>query len=955
MTSIRSVPLVGRAAEIAALEAALRARAAGAVPVTVVHGEAGIGKTSLVARFAERAADRGSTILWGTCFADSGPPYGPWVEAIDGYLRSRAPERVAELVAGDAAVLRSLAPGIGAMMGDLVAMPALSPSEGQLRLFDAVARLFERLMDPLLVLDDMQWADAGALDLLVHVARSVPAVLIVVIFRGGRLDLGDPLAIRLARVSRMRSCTYLLLEGLSRQEAAQLLERAASRKLEPELVDAIYHETGGNPFFLGELGRHIGRVGEAVVRDRSGWRLPETIRGAVALRLASLSPGAREMLELAAVFTSGFGFEELRALTRTAEVELLESVEEALDAELLRSLGEERYDFAHALVRQALYDRLSPSRRARLHRRLATALEQLYRQPPGAVAAEITRQYRASMTLPGAERGVAHALAAAEHARLVHAPADAVELFRLALELVPHDDDALGARVVGSLAVAEAQAAMPGRALATLESAIELLERRGAGGREIAELTCEVATAMWGVAANPAGAAALIARALEALGNERSLLWARLKVLLSQLTEPIRSGPISIEPSVAPDPEALRIVRDQGTEADIATTLGPGPRWSEGELERAVAEIARWSDPAARTTALFWVVARLTVLEPRSLDLAEEVCDELETLADQVGSPLHWATVPLFRSALHASRGSLDSATEQAAEGRRRSERLLETEQFQFYHEVLIAQHRDPEWWRRGEELWRAATLAINTATSPLFAALACYAFARGEMPVRSRELLEDIVIPGLRAASPWDQMVAPAVAYAAAAVWELRDEDLAGKLLPAAEAIVTEGVPDWYMSSNDLSVARLATVLHRYDDAAAGFERARERLEREGQLPMLAVVDYDEVLARNRHGIRGSGPLLLAAERQFKELGMSAWSQRAAALRRSRGGLPDGLTRREGEVLRLVASGMSNRQIAEELVLSIHTVERHVQNAYAKIGARNRADAAAYAVRQAL
>jgi DNA-binding NarL/FixJ family response regulator len=270
--------------------------------------------------------------------------------------------------------------------------------------------------------------------------------------------------------------------------------------------------------------------------------------------------------------------------------------------------------------------------------------------------------------------------------------------------------------------------------------------------------------------------------------------------------------------------------------------------------------------------------------------------------------------------------------------------------------EALIAQHRDPDWPRMGDELWQAATLVGDHGFgSPLCAALACYAFARGELPVKARELLEGIVIPGLRAAGPWDHMVAPAVAYAAAAVWELRDEDLARELLPAAEAIIAAGAADWYMSSNDLTVARLATVLDRYDDAAAAFGRARERLEQHRQWPMRAIVDFDEALARHWRGQPGSAELLLAAATQFEQLGMSVWSDRVVGLRRSREGLPDRLTRREAEVLRLLAAGMTNRQIAEQLVLSVHTVARHVNNVYAKIGARNRADATAYTIRRGL
>lgn len=940
------------------LEAVLGERAAASAPVVVVHGEAGIGKTSLVARFADLAAGRGSTVLCGSCFEDSGPPYGPWVDAIDGHLGSSSRERVVELLGDDAAVLGSVAPGIHAVLGDLPAVPALAPAEGQLRFFDAVARLLGRLGESVLVLDDMQWADVSALDLLVHAARLVPGLLIVVIFRGGRLDLDDPLAIRLARVGRVRSCMYLLLEGLSREEAAELLERAASRELEPDLIEAIYGETAGNPFFLGELGRHLQREGVGAGPRARGWRLPETIRAAVGLRLAELSDQARGMLELSAVFTGGFGFDQLQALSGVDEVALLDCVEEALRTELLRSLGGERYDFAHALVRQALYEGLSPSRRTRLHRRLAEALERMYEDPPATVAAEIARQYHASVTLPGAERGVSYAMTAADQAQFVHAPAEAVELLRLALELVRDGDDALKAQVTGSLAVTEAQAGMAAHAVTTLESAIVLLERGGAGGREIAELTCEVATAMWGVSGNPAGGAALIERALEALGDERGLLWARLKVLLCQFVEPIRSGPILIMPFVAPDPEARRIVRANGTEADIAITIDPWAPWEPGEVDWAVSEIAHWRDRAARTSGLMWVLTRLTLFDPQRSELAEKLCSEQEMLADQLGRLLARALVPLFRSTPHGERGSFDAAAEQLALARSLLDRLPERVHAPIFlwSEVFIAQHRDPDWWRVGDELWQTATVPSDPGFSgPLCAALACYAFACGEEPLKAHQLLDDVVIRGLREASPWDHMVASAVAYAAAAVWELRDEDMARGLLPAAEAIVAARVPDFYMSSNDLSVARLATVLDRFDEATAAFGHARERLEQHGQWPMLAIVDFDEALARRWRGQPGGGELLLAAETRFEQLGMRVWSQRVDELRSTRGGLPDGLTRREAEVLRLVASGLTNRQIAEQLVLSVHTIERHLDNSYAKISARNRAEASAYTVRHRL
>src|SRR4051812_41173924 len=130
---------------------------------------------------------------------------------------------------------------------------------------------------------------------------------------------------------------------------------------------------GAPPFFGGERGGPLPRRAEAP--GGGGGRPPETIRQAVALRLAGLSAEARRMLELAAVFTAGFGFGDLVALTDLDEDTLLDCLDEALAAEVVRPVAAERYDFAHSLVRHTLYESFSASRRARLHRRLAEVLE----------------------------------------------------------------------------------------------------------------------------------------------------------------------------------------------------------------------------------------------------------------------------------------------------------------------------------------------------------------------------------------------------------------------------------------------------------------------------------------------------------------------------------------------------------------------------------------------------
>jgi DNA-binding NarL/FixJ family response regulator len=153
-------------------------------------------------------------------------------------------------------------------------------------------------------------------------------------------------------------------------------------------------------------------------------------------------------------------------------------------------------------------------------------------------------------------------------------------------------------------------------------------------------------------------------------------------------------------------------------------------------------------------------------------------------------------------------------------------------------------------------------------------------------------------------------------------------------------------------MTSHELTAARLSAVLGLFDQAVRYFERARVTLERRDQRVLRAIVDHDEALVRLTHKQPGASRLLAEASASFEALGMREWSRRAALLQPVDRELPDHLTAREAEVLRLVAQGKTNKGIAAELIISVHTVERHVQNAYRKINARNRADASTFVAR---
>jgi DNA-binding CsgD family transcriptional regulator len=919
-----------------------------AAPVVVVHGEAGVGKTRTAMEIAGAMRERGARVLWGSGYEGATPPYGLWLEAIGRHVEALDPEPLRSLLGDDAAILAELVPAIRHVLPDVGQAASLGGEEGRLRLYAAVVRLLDALEGTtLVVLDDLQWADAGSLGLFVHVARVARPSLLVT-YRGAELDLIHPVAPSLGEVQRWRGCEYLTLARLDRREAAELLERVAGRRLEPDVTAAVYAESAGNPFFLVELGRYLRRHAELGVDEAGRWRVPQTVLGAIGLRVAPLSAETRRVLELAAVFNGAFAFAELQAVSELGEEELLGCVEEALSAELLRAVGEERYDFAHQLVRQALYARLSPSRGARLHRRVAEALERVHEGGEEQVAAELARQYAASATLPGAGRGVEHALTAARLARLAHAPADAVELLRLALELVAAEDVAGRARVLEACALAQADALMLPDALETLEAAVSLIEESGADAVRIGDLLYE-AVSMLAVPLT-IYPTALIARGLARLSEQDGLAWARLKLLE-------RAGAPNARPWrwLNLDPTAVRIARTLGTERDIARTIDPSEPWERADLEQHLDRVRGFRDPSARLRGLEMIALRTALFAPDGSPAAERTCEELRRLADEVASPIGRAVAGVAGGALLGARGELDAAIDQFDRARALTEGWSSITWLPAYAVFVAELTRTlvrPDWPRTADVAWSIATAADLLVWDRIsYAAFASHAFARAGQRGRARQILDD-VIGNFRSTEPFDIYLAQVLSLATDTVWELRDAETAAVLLPWARAVLENGLVDQYLTCTELTIGRLCTVADRFDEAADAFARARGVVERRGQRPLRAIVDHDEAIARLWRNQPGAAPLMAAAKTAFEGMGMIEWARRAALHEPAEPELPDGITPREAEILRLLAAGKSNRQIATELVLSVHTVERHVHNAYRKIDARNRADATAYAMR---
>jgi hypothetical protein len=316
------------------------------------------------------------------------------------------------------------------------------------------------------VLDDLHWAPKPVLLLLLHVLRGAVAqedgvrLLVLGIYRDTELGRNHALAGLMADVRRLPGVAQLAMAGLSVAEVAELMAQAAGQELDEDgrrLAERLHAETEGNPFFLGEVLRHLVETGTVrrhddrwVVADRGMVAVPEGVRDVVGRRLGRLSAEANEVLSLAAVVGRDFDVELLTALREAPEDSLLDSLDETVWAGLVQETGADRYRFAHVLVQVTLFEELSATRRRRLHRRVGEAIEKLR---PGDVVALAYHFSQAGPDGDGMSRAVRYGLTAADQALQARALGDAEARFHQVLELL--DDPA-------TLAAAERIAALCG-------------------------------------------------------------------------------------------------------------------------------------------------------------------------------------------------------------------------------------------------------------------------------------------------------------------------------------------------------------------------------------------------------------------------------------------------------------------------------------------------------------
>jgi DNA-binding SARP family transcriptional activator/tetratricopeptide (TPR) repeat protein len=474
LAPLDGVHFVGRQLELQALSAAWERARAGSRRTVLIAGEPGIGKTSLVGELAKQAAKEGAFVIYGRCDEDVGFAFQPFVEALRTYVSSRSPELIREQVGKRGAELARVLPELAELLPDTSAPARADAALDQYLMFEAVVGFLSgisRERPLLLVLDDLHWAARPTLLLLRHLVRSPPdmALCVVGTFRDTELPRAHPLTEMLADLRREPGIERHALAGLSEQQVEDLLALERGRELDERsrsLAHAVHEETRGNPFFVGEVLRHVAEAPPGPVDggefDLEQLGIPEGVREVVSRRLMRLSDDAIQVLTVAAVAGPLVTLPLLERIPDAGRSpdRLLDALDEAVRARVLmesqRLPG--RYTFAHALVRQAVYVDLTAARRGRLHRQVADALEQLCTGELDEHLHELAHHF--AQAAPGEEdKAIDYLVRAGDQAQSKLAYDQALTHYRQALELVEpfHDPAHNRRRCEVTISLGEAQ------------------------------------------------------------------------------------------------------------------------------------------------------------------------------------------------------------------------------------------------------------------------------------------------------------------------------------------------------------------------------------------------------------------------------------------------------------------------------------------------------------------
>jgi len=981
-TRVTSDRFVGRSAELAELSAALEEAISSRPSLALVGGESGVGKSRLADELARHAREAGARVLSGDCveLGDDELPYAPLLTALRPLVRQGDPSLQA-LAPQLRSALDAILPGVGG--------GATPEHVSQSTVFEALLAVLEALAEEepvLLIIEDLHWADSSTRSFIGFLSRTVCSerLLIVGTYRSDELHRRHPLRPLLAELGSDPYTRLIELPRFTREELGEQLEGILTDPPRADLVERVYARSEGNALYAEEI--------LAAGLDGRG-ALPPTLRDALMLRVERLSKNAQEVLQWLACQPAA-DHALVAAVAGLDPGDLRDALREAVASHIVMTVGDDRYGFRHALLREVVYDDLLPGERTAMHAALARALQD--RIDAGDAGAHITASAAHHWASAGDQpQALAAAVRAAVAAERVNAFSEELALFERALglwERVPDPEAVADISQIDLLrraAFAADQAGEPARQEAFLRRAFELVGE-DANPRACALLRERLSQSLWSQHRQDEAIEEL-KRGLELLpeGDQS----AERATLLSQLAKK-RMVQVRLTEAKDDAEEALAIARASGNrEAEgrslnaLGTSIG-----MQGDVEAGV-QLLRESLDIARELGHemdmggAWVnIADVLNLAGRTREALEVAREGLEAEASTPWRTVDWLRLSIAEYLYYL--GDWDEA-EAAIPGENRRHSGGTLLLWQVGRAVLALGRGD---LALAEEALSSMDRAVAGMTEPQF--VGPYGVMRAELARRNGDIDRaraaiDDTIDRIEYCS--DDMARITAAAAAG----LRVEGDVGQLArdrqdgeaeqhvrERADALIerTRLIAD---SGGPVEEAELATAEAEYaraTDGGAGpsglWNRAAVAWEGLGRPYPEAYARWREAEAlmagRDRDGAARAASEALARARELGStwlieeieslaararlnLGEAAPAPTGAASNGDAADDPFGLTPRERDVLALVASGATNREIGERLHMAEKTASVHVSRILAKLSVRSRTEAAAVAHRQGL
>jgi DNA-binding CsgD family transcriptional regulator len=954
--AVGSGQFVGRVEELGALDQVLDSVGRGDPAVVELVGEPGIGKTRLLAELSVRADMSGCLVLVGSASElERDLPFSVFVDAIDEYVRGLDPGRFERLDDDMRAELAHVFPSLVSLgSGAAVAL-----QDERYRSHRAVRALLERFaaLQPLvLVLDDLHWADAASVELVGALLRRMPAAPVLLALAVRPRQLPPRLAAALERAHRAELLTRIELRSFSRDEARELLGGADA--------DALYEESGGNPFYLQQLARSPDAPGTSAVREQPAVEtigIPPAVAAALAEELALLSARARLVLEGASVAGDPFEPELAAAAAATTEPEAMNAIDELLQLDLVKGTDvPRRFRFRHPLVRRAVYETTPAAWRLGAHERCARSLAERG-------AAATARAHHVERSAREGDTEAAAVLREAGDAALRLAPASAAHWFADALRLLPPTAPT-EERIELLSALADALTAT-GRYADSHEALLEALALVPAGSHALRARLARACAAVEGLLGRHDEAGARLAAALEGLPDSDSpeavrLLtelaanhfwrakyedmhhWAEQAVAAARRlgNAPMTATSLAVlalAESMTPSPDRAETARAEAAaivdglpDDELARHLDAGARLAGVELY--LDRYVEGDTHASRTLALarstgqgehFLLLVQILggVWRQRG-KLAEsaELLDGGIEAARVLGNThaLVWSLSGRSSAALRA--GDVELALAVAQESVDLSRELGEG-----FHSAEAAADLAAALLESGKPK-HAVELLVESAGGEGLTMIAGSPRTRFfEVLARARLALGNP--DGARRAADYAEAWASAIQLPMATVW-------AGRATASVE-LASGAAP--------LAAERGLAAAAAADDLGTPVEAALSRL-----LAGRALAEAGEAEAATVELLRAAESFAACgairhrdeADRELRKLGQTVYRRSAAGA--GAAGL-DSLTARELQLARLVVDRKTNPEIAADLFLSQKTVETHLRNIFRKVGVSSRVELA--------